>query len=329
MAVWRAREQKLPLNITLLWELEEEIGSTHFEEFLRSQGPGLATDSILVSDTEWLAAGKPAIPYGLRGLITFEVSLRTAERDTHSGSVGGAARNPLGELTQIIAECYDAVSGRVLVPHFYDDVTPPSGAELRGFLSSGFDVETFRAAYGLLALRTTDPAEVVSRIMAEPTFEVHGISGGHTGPGIKTAIPPAATAKLSARLVPGQEPAKIFRLIREFITSLHPGVEATLEAAASPFLTDPSGPYLQAASAAVESAFGTQPSFIREGGTNGAVLSMSELLQAPVVMLGLSLPEHGYHAPQEHFDWHQASKGMDMFMHYFEKVAALEGADKA
>jgi acetylornithine deacetylase/succinyl-diaminopimelate desuccinylase-like protein len=323
MAMRRALERQIPLNFIVIWEFEEEIGSTHFEEFLTKHKSQLHTDSVLVSDTEWLTSSKPAIPYGLRGLVTFEVTIHTAARDGHSGSVGGAARNPLGELAQIIAECYDATTGQVHIPGFYDAVRRPTATELDGFASSGFDLADFKQDNELHTLRTEEPRAVLSRIWAEPTFEVHGIAGGHTGPGVKTIVPPTATAKLSCRLVPAQDPHIIFRLISDFITSRHPDAKVALDAAAKPFLADPTGPYVKAAAQAAQSAFGAEPALIREGGTIGAVLTMSELLRAPIVMLGLSLPEHGYHAPNEHFDWHQASKGMDAFESYFEKVAKL------
>lgn len=323
MAVRRAVAAGVPLNFTVLWESEEEIGSPHFEEFVRAHHSELDTDVVVVSDTEWLAADRPAIPYGLRGLITFEVTLRTAKQETHSGSVGGAARNPIGELAGILTECYDPATGRVLIPGFYDAVSWPTESELDSFVASGFTVEHFKSAYGLLSLRSDDPRTLLSRFMAEPTFEVHGLAGGYTGPGIKTSIPPEATAKLSCRLVPEQDPDAVFRIIEEFIVGRHPDAKVKLEASAKPFLSDPSAPYLQVAAATVEAAFGVRPAFIREGGTIGAVLTMSQYLGAPITMLGLSLPEHGYHAPQEHFDWRQASSGIDMFTRYFEAISAL------
>jgi acetylornithine deacetylase/succinyl-diaminopimelate desuccinylase-like protein len=323
LAVRRAVSAGVPLNFTVLWESEEEIGSPHFEEFVRAHRAELDTNVVVVSDTEWIAAGRPAIPYGLRGLVTFEVSLRTARNETHSGSVGGATRNPLGELAGIIAECYDPSTGRVLIPGFYDAVSWPTESELDSFVASGFTLEHFKRAYGLTSLRSEDPRTLLSRIMAEPTFEVHGIAGGYTGPGVKTSIPPAATAKLSCRLVPSQDPVAIFELIKKFIRARHPDAQVSLEASAQPYLGDPSGPYLRAAAAAVEGAFGKPPVFIREGGTIGAVLTMSQYLRAPIVMVGLSLPEHGYHAPGEHFDWDQARGGIDLFARYFKQVAQM------
>jgi acetylornithine deacetylase/succinyl-diaminopimelate desuccinylase-like protein len=324
LAVEYAIKHEVPLNFIVLWELEEEIGSPHFEEFVKSRLPQLATDSVVVSDTVWVSAGHPAIPYALRGLITFELSLRTSEEEAHSGEVGGAARNPVGELAQIIAECYDAVSGNVKIPGFYDDVQAASPDELDEFARSGFSVQQFVTDHKLLSLRTHNPKEVLSRIMTEPTFEVHGIEGGYTGPGVKTVVPPHARAKLSARLVPHQDPQKIFQLIKTFITARHPDVTVTLEAAAKPYLGDTKGAHARAAVAAMVAGFGAEPTFNREGGTIGAVLTMQQYLKAPIVMLGLSLPEHGYHAPNEYYDWRQTAGGIKMFVSYFNQVAAIK-----
>ncbi|SNQ50426.1 Acetylornithine deacetylase/succinyldiaminopimelate desuccinylase-like deacylase [Frankia canadensis] len=312
----------LPVNIRFVWELEEEIGSPNFEAFVRAEGSRLRTDVVLVSDSIWIAADRPAIDYGLRGLVTFEVTIETGTNDTHSGLTGGAARNPLTELAGIISECVDPVSGRILVPGFADTVAPVTDEELDDFVASGFDVATFMAAHGLTSLRSADTREVLRRVMAEPTFEVHGLTGGYTGPGVKTVVPPRATAKLSARLVPHQDPQAVFALVRDFITARHPDARVELEAALAPYLGPRTGPYAEAASAAVEYAFGRRPAFVREGGSIGAVLTMDQHLRAPVILLGLSLPSHGYHAPNEHYDWTQAAGGIRMFVHYFHHLAA-------
>ena len=157
--------------------------------------------------------------------------------------------------------------------------------------------------------------------MAQPTFEVHGIVGGYTGPGIKTIIPHRAEAKLSARLVPDQQPAQMFKLLKAFIKRRLPDARVTHEAANAPYLAPIGGPYNAAAAAAMRETFGKEPSFTREGGSIGAVLTMEKMLRAPVNFLGLSLPEHGYHAINENYDWRQASGGMEMFCRYFHKLA--------
>jgi acetylornithine deacetylase/succinyl-diaminopimelate desuccinylase-like protein len=152
---------------------------------------------------------------------------------------------------------------------------------------------------------------------------VHGIVGGYTGPGVKTAIPYRAEAKISMRLVPHQTGEKILRLVRNFIKERNPDVQFIPESVLNPYLGPHAGPHADAAREAMQSAFGKKPAFVREGGSIGAVVTMKKYLKAPIVFLGLSLPEHGYHAPNENFDWEQASGGMKMFAKYFETLAGL------
>jgi acetylornithine deacetylase/succinyl-diaminopimelate desuccinylase-like protein len=318
-----ALDQGTPINIQFIWELEEEIGSPNFEHFMKGQAGNLKTDSVAVSDTIWIARGKPAVAYGLRGLAPVRLILETGTKDVHSGLTGGAARNPITELCQLVAECYDARKGQVRIPGFYDDVAKLSKIELDSFLASGFSVKEFKRAHELKKMRDGTAGDIASRIWARPTFEVHGIVGGYTGPGVKTAVPYSAEAKISMRLVPNQKPEKILKLVRSFIKKKNPDVQFIPESYLSPYLGPHSGPYADAARAAMRSAFGKTPAFVREGGSIGAVVTMEKYLKAPIVFLGLSLPEHGYHAPNENFDWEQASGGMKMFARYFENLASM------
>jgi acetylornithine deacetylase/succinyl-diaminopimelate desuccinylase-like protein len=318
-----AIEQGTPVNIQFIWELEEEIGSPNFEHFLKTKAKELATDSVAVSDTIWIARGRPAVAYGLRGLAPVRLLLETGTKDVHSGVTGGAARNPITELCQLIAECYDVKKGHVRIPGFYDEVAKLSKAEMDNFLASGFSVKQFKQAHELKKIRQGDPIDIVSRLWARPTFEVHGIVGGYTGPGVKTAIPYRAEAKVSMRLVPNQKPAKVLKLVRNFIKDKNPDVQFIAESFLSPYLGPHTGAHADAARDAMRSAFGKDPAFVREGGSIGAVVTMEKYFKAPIVFLGLSLPEHGYHAPNENFDWEQASGGMKMFARYFETLAGL------
>jgi acetylornithine deacetylase/succinyl-diaminopimelate desuccinylase-like protein len=324
-----ALEDNVAVNIQFLWELEEEIGSPHFEAGLRAAiagAPGRApftTDVVVVSDTIWIAAGRPAIPYGLRGLMGFTVRLETGAKDVHSGTTGGAARNPVGELAQLISECYDARSGRVKIPGFYEDVRKLTAAERKGFARAGFSRKRFMDAHELHAVRFTDDARLMEAIMAAPTFEVHGLVGGYSGPGIKTIVPHVAEAKLSTRLVPDQKGAKVFKLIKSFVRERCPDAEITHETTLEPYLGELGGPHHEAAVAAMKDTFGREAALTREGGSIGAVLTMRRLLSVPIIFMGLSLPEHGYHAVNENYDWWQASGGMEMFYRYFHAAARL------
>jgi acetylornithine deacetylase/succinyl-diaminopimelate desuccinylase-like protein len=324
-----ALQQGVRLNFQFLWETEEEMGSPSFEAALRKLAKGdkrrapLRTDSIVVSDTLWPQAGRPAIPYGLRGLLGFCVRLQTGDKDVHSGTTGGAARNPLGELCALINACYDARTGRVKIPGFYAGVRHSSAAERRQLGNAGFARRRFELAHGLSSLRFSDDAHLREAIMIAPTFEVHGLTGGYSGAGIKTIVPHRAEAKLSCRLVPDQTPERVFRLIERFVRQHCRDAEVIHESSLSPYLVDPSGPHLEAAQQAMFEAFGKRPALTREGGSIGAVVTMDRVLRAPVVLLGLSLPEHGYHAINENFDWGQAGQGMEMFCRYFHKLADL------
>ena len=317
-----AREAGVRANMHVLWELEEEIGSPSFDGAMKKYGKQLATDSVLVSDTIWVSRERPACPAGLRGLQGFELTLETAETDQHSGVVGGAARNPIGELMKLVSEMYDATTGKVKINGFYDDVERPSKKELEDFRNSGFTVKKFKKDHGFKSIRTEDPMDVMKRIWAMPTFEVHGVVGGYTGAGIKTVVPPRGTVKVSCRMVPNQDPKKIMRFIRDFVKQHNPDVKVITEASMLPYKAPTTGPLADAVRSAVKFAFGREPVFVREGGSIGAVVSMEKTL-GPVLFLGLSLPEHGYHAPNENYDWQQASGGMVAFAKYFDEIARM------
>ena len=318
-----AIEQGLPINIRFLWELEEEIGSPHFAAGLKNRAAIPRPDSVIISDTIWIAKGRPAMPYGLRGLLGARLTLCTGSKDAHSGVTGGAARNPLAELMEVAHACVDAKSGRVMIPGFYNDVIEPTKAEIKSFLKSGFQVKRFKEAYGFQALRTDDPAEVMRRIWAAPTFEVHGLTGGYHGPGVKTVVPGQGELKVSMRLVPKQTPEKAFALLKKYVAKINPNVKVEPEGMLQPFQGLFEGPYVEAVKRAAKAGFGKEPAFIREGGSIGAVVTMQKAWKVPILFMGLSLPEHGYHAPNEYFDWGQASGGMKAFAHYFAELAKM------
>ena len=321
-----AREDGIPLNFHFLWELEEEIGSPHFATFLRGRRREIPADSVLVSDTIWAGQGVPSIPCGLRGLLPATLSLRTARADVHSGVAGGVARNPLLEMAGLLAAACDPETGEVKIPGFYDGIREPGDGELEEFLAaSGFTTERFARDLGLTSIRrniTTD-LDAVKAVSTRPTFEVHGIAGGYAGPGAKAIVPHRAEAKVSMRLVPGQDPARIARLLREFVRKQNPDVGVSFAPALHPWLGDNRGPYAAAARTSMKAAFGKEPVETREGGSIGAVVAMDRILRVPVTFLGLSLPSHGYHSVNEHFDWRQASGGIRMFSRYFAEIARI------
>ena len=323
LAARYAVEQGVALNVRFLWELEEEIGSPNFQDALDQRVAVPRPDSVLVSDTIWVSRQRPAVPTGLRGLLGVRLTLRTGTTDVHSGLTGGGARNPLTELCEAAQSCVDARTGRVTIPGFYDEVIPPTAAELKQFLSSGFEVNRFKKAYGFRSIRTRNRAELLQRIWASPTFEVHGLVGGYTGLGVKTVVPPFGELKVSMRLVPNQKPATICSRLKAHLKKLNPDIRVEADGQLEPFRGVTQGPYADALSQAVRTGFGKTPSLVREGGSIGAVSLMERAWRAPILFCGLSLPEHGYHAPNEYFDWGQASGGIRTFVDYFSRVAAL------
>lgn len=319
-----AHEIGIPLNIRMLWELEEEIGSPNFAEVLHHRKAVPPSDSVLVSDTIWVAKNRPALSCGLRGLLAARLVLRTGETDIHSGLTGGGARNPLAELCEAAYSCLDAKTGRVKIPGFYDNVMPPTSAELKDFVASGFQVQRFKEAYQLRSLRTSDPKDLLKRIWASPTFEVHGLTGGHMGPGVKTIVPAWGELKVSMRLVPLQRSQKIFRLLKRHLHEHNPDIEVINEGELEPFQGISTGPYAEALQEAVNKGFGRRPVFVREGGSIGAITFLQRAWRVPILFMGLSLPEHGYHAPNEYFDWGQASGGMHAFVEYFHALSQMK-----
>jgi acetylornithine deacetylase/succinyl-diaminopimelate desuccinylase-like protein len=313
----------VPVNVKFLWETEEEIGSPHFAETLRAVGPAAASEAVVVSDTVWVSRGRPSLSAGLRGLQRITFHLETAETDQHSGTTGGAARNPVAELAQLSAEIFDARTGRVRIPGFYDDVEKLTARQVADFRAAGFSVKGFIKDHGFRSIRSREPLDVMKRLWAMPTFEVHGLVGGYAGPGIKTIVPPRAELKTSVRLVPNMKGEKVVRLVKAFVRKRNPDVRVEGGSCAAPYKGVTSGPYVEAARRAVRFAFGKNPVFVREGGTIGAVLQMEQILKCPIVFMGLSLPDHGYHAPNENFDWGQAGGGIVAFAKFFEEVSGI------
>ena len=209
------------------------------------------------------------------------------------------------------------------IPGFYDDVVPPARWELAELERSGFTTANFKRDHLLRSLRVNDPMEVMKRLWCLPTFEVHGIVGGYQGPGLKTVVPPRATAIVSCRLVPNMTTAKVARLLTAWVRAKNPDVKVGVEHGLAPYRGQTDGPHPDAIRAALRFAFGKEPVRVREGGSIGAVLSMERVLKAPVFFLGLSLPEHGYHAPNENYDWRQARGGMLAFAEYLRRAGEI------
>ncbi len=321
-----AAQEKIPLNIRFIWEMEEEVGSRNFESFVKTKKSDLKTDGIVVSDTIWISARQPVISTGLRGLLCVILRLKTGQEDRHSGLTGGVARNAIGELCDAVCRLHNPRTGEVLIPGFYKKAKPPTKKELADFEQCGFSVSRFKRDHKFHSMRSRDRLDLMRRIWAEPTFEMHGIVGGHMSAGVKTIVPQTAEAKISMRLVPDQDPNEIFHLLKKHLKSINTDITVKKNATLSPFKGVTSGPLMEMAEKAMQAGFGRMPVRIREGGSIGALPTLQKYLKVngapvPVTFLGLSLPEHGYHAPNENFDWRQAEGGIKMFVRFFEETA--------
>lgn len=318
-----ASKMNIDTNVEFFWELEEEIGSPNYQDFLDQVKDVSKVDSIVVSDTVWLTADQPTMTRSMRGLVAFEIELTTGGKDLHSGLCGGAARNPITELSDIISKCVDAKTGEILIPGIDKTYSPPSNEVLEAFEKSGFSISYFKEAHQAQKLRFDNVRDITAHIWAKPTFEVHGIVGGYTGPGNKTIVPNTATAKISMRLVPGQDPEEVFALVNKHITSLYEDAVVTMDPGVlKPFQATVGTPENDIIENAIEFGFGTKPVLAAEGGSIGAIVPMSETLKVPIFFIGLSLPEDGYHGPDESFRWRQIDGGIKAYVSYFAAKAS-------
>lgn len=315
---------RLPVNIKVLFEGEEEIGSPNLEAFLEEHRERLRADLAVISDTSMYARETPSICYGLRGLSYFQVDLRGPRTDLHSGTFGGMVVNPAEALSRMLATL-KTPDGHIAVPGFYDDVRPLA-AEERGELARlPFDERNFKEEIGVEALWGETEYSVLERNWARPTLEVNGIWGGFSGPGSKTVIPATAGAKLSCRLVPDQQPERIVELVEKHLRRVCPhGVrmQFTIHAGARPSITPLDHWAVQAAAQGLERGFGKKPVFIRSGGTIPVVASFDSLLGIPTVLIGFGLPDEHAHAPNEFFLLSNYYRGIASLAYLWEELAA-------
>ena len=315
---------KLPINVRVIFEGEEEVGGEGIADFVASKPPELKADFALVSDTELFAPGLPTLCVGLRGMIYTELEVRSSRTDLHSGVYGGAAPNSFVSLAQILAKLKDE-EGKILIPGFYDDVIPPSAEELATWKKLPFDEEHYRISeVGSKQLVGEKGYSVLERTWARPTLDVHGIPGGFTGAGAKTVIPAKATAKVSMRLVPGMPPAKAFALYKSFVEKIAPAgvdVEVRLIHSGDPCVVAVNNPYIQAATRALHEVWGKATVFIRSGGSIPIVGDFDRNLGLPSVMMGFGLPDDNIHAPNEKFHLKNFSLGIESLIRFLEEAA--------
>ena len=328
LETYRRAAGRIPLNVIFLVEGEEEVGSKSLLRFIAERGDLLRSDVFFVSDSSMLSKEIPAITCGFRGIAAFEVELRTMSHDLHSGLYGGIGLNAAEVLSGVLAKMKDA-DGRIVVPGFHDDVRPLSERERERMAQVPYDEAAVAASLGMPHLAGERGYTAIERRSARPTLEINGIWGGFTGEGSKTVIPSKASAKISARLVPGQKPDAVFRCFEKFFSeNVPPGVKVDLryQFGATPVVAEEGDPNVALAAEAIEEGFGVSPAFIRSGGTIHIISEIKDSLKIPsMLILGWGRPENRSHSPNERFyveDFRKATRSLCVLFDKMAKRAA-------
>jgi acetylornithine deacetylase/succinyl-diaminopimelate desuccinylase-like protein len=317
----KAVNGKLPVNVKFLIEGEEEVGGESVAKYVAENPQKLKADVALVSDTALYAEGVPTLCIGLRGLIYTEIEARGPARDLHSGLYGGAAPNAVFGLVELLSKLKDE-DGTIQIPGFYDDVEPPADAEKQSWASLDFDEKQYLAReVGSSALTGEPGYSVFERTWARPTLEVHGIAGGFTAAGAKTVIPARATAKVSMRLAPKQDPEKIVAAYKKFVREKTPkGIETEVRVlSASPaILVNPDHPAIHTAARAFRDILKRETVFVRSGGSIPIVGDFARHLKIPTILMGFGLPDDGLHSPNEKYKLANYYAGIMTVAHFLE-----------
>lgn len=319
----------LPVNLTLLFEGEEEIGSPNLEPFLRENREALRCDVVAVSDTGMVGRGIPTMTYGLRGIACLELKVSGPGVDLHSGIYGGAVANPATVIAKLAASLHDA-DGRVAIDGFYDAVRPLEDWEREQWAKVTDGEKDTLEQTGVPALFGEKGYSALERRWARPTAEVNGIGGGYQGPGSKTVIPREAILKLSFRLVPDQDPGEILELAARHLKRHCPEsvrLEIVPGHCGKPYVMNANSGFGKAAQEALSKAFGgAEPALIREGGSIPIVESFREVLGADTLLLGLALPDCMCHAPNENFPLENFEAGIRLNGYLLEALAGVAAA---
>jgi acetylornithine deacetylase/succinyl-diaminopimelate desuccinylase-like protein len=318
----------LPVNLIVLAEGEEEVGSEHLASFVERHADVLRADAVVISDSAMFAPGLPSILSSLRGLAYFQIDVQGPAQDLHSGSYGGAVINPATTLARIIATFHD-VEGHITIPGFYDAVREWEPRARGAIRDLPFDEDTFRAEVGAPKLGGEVGYTTLERIWMRPTCEVNGILSGYTGEGAKTVLPARAMAKVSCRLVPDQDPAEIERLMKAHIARVAPrGVTVTVTHlhGGRPWRAELSGTVFDAARRALAAAFGREPVITGEGGSIPVVGDFARVLRAPVLLMGFGLPGENAHAPDEWLSDENFTRGMRAAAMLWDELASAAHA---
>jgi acetylornithine deacetylase/succinyl-diaminopimelate desuccinylase-like protein len=320
---WMKSVGKLPINVKVLIEGEEEIGSVAIDQALPGLKDRLACDSVVISDSSMFAPDQPAITYGLKGICYFELFVDGPVRDLHSGTFGGSVKNPVNAIAEMLGKLVDG-DGRVQVPGFYDDVLPLSELERRSIASLPFSDYEYKREMGVDEVFGEKGYSTLERRWARPTCDVNGIWGGYQGEGAKTVLPAKAGAKFSFRLVPDQDPAKIEAGVRRFIERVTPpGIKVRLEHhhGAAAVVVPLDSPPVKGAARALAHAYGKEPVYIREGGSIPICSSFKKVLGVDSLLLGFGLNDDNTHSPNEKFCLKDYHRGALAIAHLFEELA--------
>ncbi|MEJ2538357.1 MAG: dipeptidase [Gemmatimonadota bacterium] len=315
---------RLPLNVVVLAEGEEEVGSPNLVPFVEAHRERLAADAVVISDSNMFAPGLPSLLFSLRGLAYCEVHVRGARSDLHSGAYGGAVPNPAMALARMLATLHDD-QARIAIPGFYDDVREWDAETRAAIQALPFREDGFRDEVGVQGLSGEAGYATLERLWIRPTCEVNGLLSGYTGEGAKTVLPARAMAKVSFRLVPDQDPARVAILLREHLERVAPPeveVEVRELHGGHPWRADPSGPLFDAAARALEESFGKEPVLVGEGGSIPIVGDFERILGAPVLLVGYALPGCNMHAPNEWLPVENYEVGTESLTRLYEEIAA-------
>jgi len=318
--------KSLPVNLKILIEGEEEIGSVNLDSFIEKNKELLKCDYVVISDTGMFDKDVPSICYGLRGLAYMQVEVTGPNRDLHSGSFGGAVDNPINALAHIICKLKDD-KGKILIDGFYDDVIPLNEKERIEYTKLPFDERKYKESLEIEETFGEEGYSTLERASARPTLDCNGIWGGFQGEGAKTVLPSKAGAKISMRLVPNQEPDKIEKLFAEYVKKISPKtVKVTVKSlhGGKGAITPIDSPAMDAAVEAMKKGFGKIPLFTREGGSIPVVSTFQSLLNAPTILLGFGLPDENIHSPDEHFSLDNFHKGILSISNYYNELSKIK-----